>query len=674
LCSLTWSDFLSVMAEAPAVDETLIPDDAGKILVELLPAQNKSRMLGLALNLPPHKVEAIHSQYQNPQDRLYYVIIAFLEREPRPTWRVIVKALRSRAVNLPALAKKMESAHYPDLTLTRDVVPETTTVTTDTESATNTTAGDVVKPKPSSHISTVPDSSAVEEKINGFHTRFISITESTVECLEICRIAVVRVVFFLTSVLGVGKHKKYLEENIKNLKKSKDNWDLFSKLNFYWNPLSYSLLQGLLKNLTSKNKEFEEINKEIVEYDKDMKKFRETTTLVLFCQVAPDLLALGKADPPPGFSTIVTEHQWPDTVTLSDVEEFRKKFLHNSELPECAMIVNEITRKCFEITWFAVLPPIVIQSLRESPPVTLFEDFKVVSLDIDGEHIYRNTFSQLMSSTRLFGKNVTKLLDNIAKKVRPLKDKKELKEIPDVEEAFNAINSVAHKAFTFVDKINDLFQHGRDTLNECRDEGDTEPLKKLLKILKSDIDKAEEEYVSFERSFKDAQRSFSMARNSCKQEVENSNRNRNLSRDVGHSATVAAVAGVIVLAVVAGVLTGGVGAVPVAIAGAAAVGFLTAETLAMLLKAEKTFNELTDIFSDSLLYALSTIKDDVDTVRKQVINIFERYQAENEATGHVLDHQQKIFSQYAKETSAYVESLKKKSEQIDEIVSSLFNA
>ena len=212
---------------------------------------------------------------------------------------------------------------------------------------------------------------------------------STVECLEKCRIAVVRVVFFLTLVLGVGKHKKYLEEKSKSLNESKDNWELFSKLNLYWNPLSYSLLQGLLKNLTKKNKEFEEINKEIVEYDKDMKRFRETTTLVLFCQVAPDMLALDEADnPPPKYRTMVTEHQWPETVTLSDVEEFRKKFLHQFELPECAMMVNRIRRKCFEITWFAVLPPIVIQSLRESPPVAFFKNFQVVSVEIDGEDIY----------------------------------------------------------------------------------------------------------------------------------------------------------------------------------------------------------------------------------------------------------------------------------------------
>ena len=44
------------------------------IVDELLPVQN---MLGLGLNLPVHDVEAIHSTYSNPRDRLLHVIIAF---------------------------------------------------------------------------------------------------------------------------------------------------------------------------------------------------------------------------------------------------------------------------------------------------------------------------------------------------------------------------------------------------------------------------------------------------------------------------------------------------------------------------------------------------------------------------------------------------------------------
>ena len=112
---------------APAVDETLYPDDALKILVEILEAQNNSFYFGLSLGLQLHVVEAIHSRYQEPKDRLLHVIIEFLRQaKPIPTWRVIVDALRSPAVNLPRLAGKVEAAHFPDPTPTRDVVPETT--------------------------------------------------------------------------------------------------------------------------------------------------------------------------------------------------------------------------------------------------------------------------------------------------------------------------------------------------------------------------------------------------------------------------------------------------------------------------------------------------------------------------------------------------------------------
>ena len=112
---------------APAVHDTLQPDDARIILEALLDAQNHSFMLGLMLNLPVREVEAIFTKHSDPHDRLVHIIIAFLRQaEPRPTWRVIVGALRSPIVNLTALARRVEAAHFPDLTATRDAVPETT--------------------------------------------------------------------------------------------------------------------------------------------------------------------------------------------------------------------------------------------------------------------------------------------------------------------------------------------------------------------------------------------------------------------------------------------------------------------------------------------------------------------------------------------------------------------
>ena len=105
-----------------AGDEILTPDDAADILEEILDAQNKSYFLGLKLKVAQSEVEAIHEMYTDPPERLLHILIAFLKGvEPKPTWRVIVEALRSPAVKLPALAEKVNEAHFSN-TSTRDIV------------------------------------------------------------------------------------------------------------------------------------------------------------------------------------------------------------------------------------------------------------------------------------------------------------------------------------------------------------------------------------------------------------------------------------------------------------------------------------------------------------------------------------------------------------------------
>ena len=208
--------------------------------------------------------------------------------------------------------------------------------------------------------------------------------------------------FFLTSVLAVGEHKRFLEEKNESLNESKNHWILFGKLNLYWNPFSYSLFQGLLENLSIKNEQFTEINGEMTEYDKDMEKFRGNTKLVPFCKVAPDLLGMSVADEPPlGFRKMVVEHNWPETVTLKDVEEFRKQFSRTFGLPECAIMVHRIRRGSFTITWFAVVPNTVVLMLKKTKGViNVFRDFKVTLVKIDDEIVYQPS-SQLPTPVSL---------------------------------------------------------------------------------------------------------------------------------------------------------------------------------------------------------------------------------------------------------------------------------
>ena len=119
---------MSTSSAAPTGDDPLTPDDAVNILEEILEAQNQSFVLGLKLKLPLHDVDAIHSTNLLPRDCLLRVLIEFTKQvDPRPTWRAIVDALRHPAVNLPQLAMRVEAAHFPDPTASREApLPEAT--------------------------------------------------------------------------------------------------------------------------------------------------------------------------------------------------------------------------------------------------------------------------------------------------------------------------------------------------------------------------------------------------------------------------------------------------------------------------------------------------------------------------------------------------------------------
>ena len=109
--------FFGFMA-VKAGEVVLTEYDVVDILEELLPAQNSSHELGLKLGLSPERVQGIHDRYSDPRQRLRQVIIEYVNETERPTWSSIVAALKSRLVDLPRLASRVEAAHSPDDTAT----------------------------------------------------------------------------------------------------------------------------------------------------------------------------------------------------------------------------------------------------------------------------------------------------------------------------------------------------------------------------------------------------------------------------------------------------------------------------------------------------------------------------------------------------------------------------
>ena len=223
----------------------------------------------------------------------------------------------------------------------------------------------------------------MKREIKSFHQRLMSIKMLTIDHLEKCKIAVKKVVFLLKSMLAADEHTVFLEEKHKSLHESADHWELFGLLSPYCNYLSPDLLDQLIEQLTQLIKEltleensFETVSKRMKTYKTDLQKFRQRTTLQLFC----DANTSAEDYPPPGFTKIVTEHEWPAKVTLEYVERFRKRYVHAYNLRKCAMMLNNIGTGSFTVTWF--VPVTVIDILREKRAVKVYKEFKVSRLKI----------------------------------------------------------------------------------------------------------------------------------------------------------------------------------------------------------------------------------------------------------------------------------------------------
>ena len=245
--------------------------------------------------------------------------------------------------------------------------------------------------------------------MKGLRQRFASIRKSTIVCLEKCQVAAMTVLTLLSSIFGFDVRKAVLYKHQKDLDEVESNSELFGYLNLYWNYFAFKPFSLLLQEHALKESAFAGVRNEMAEYVKDVEKFRQDTSLVLFCQAVPYM----ERDPPPGLKTLVTEHQWPETVTLGDVEGFKESFLDVFGLPECAMMMDGIRRGSFKVTWFALLPAAVVQQLKGSKGrIKLFRESKVFSVAIDGEYLYQSKVKQVSLGQHSYNKSY--LLDYVS--------------------------------------------------------------------------------------------------------------------------------------------------------------------------------------------------------------------------------------------------------------------
>jgi len=79
---------------------------------ELIGISHKWYDIGLQLNLPVGTLDKIREQYSDPQICLREILKNWLVTvNPYPTWRTLVKVLKSRAIGEHSLAKELKAEH-----------------------------------------------------------------------------------------------------------------------------------------------------------------------------------------------------------------------------------------------------------------------------------------------------------------------------------------------------------------------------------------------------------------------------------------------------------------------------------------------------------------------------------------------------------------------------------
>ena len=117
-------------------------------------------------------------------------------------------------------------------------------------------------------------------------------------------------------------------------------------------------------------------------YKADLRRFRERTSLLLFCQTQKKRYV----EPPSRFQEVVGKFKWPRDVTLEVVEQFRQEYAFHYNLRECAMMLVEVRPGSFVVAWF--VPESIVEKLKIKIPEKILEKFATAELTIGGDCIY----------------------------------------------------------------------------------------------------------------------------------------------------------------------------------------------------------------------------------------------------------------------------------------------
>ena len=338
------------MSEPVALDLVLLTNELNEV--------TDPYRLGIKLAIELHDVKKILQDAGSIERQKSEILDHWLKNDSNASWPILVKALKEMAHN--SLAERLEKTYgsqeaegtYVGILVmkchhTLYCVKQKIKFNYSPESqiAITATATAALVPKQGRFLNLkfhivnfVPLTGQmtvqyIQDDIRQFEKRFNALKKSTRECLERLRVPVKEVAVALTSLPAddMDEHKLFLKENKTDIYRALDHSELFGTLDFHWNYQNPQLLDHIIREFN-----LEGVKSEMKTYKEDLQQFRKKTPLKLFCQSQKKK----HIEPPPDFLKIVAKFDWPDTLTLEDVEEFRQKYACHYSLRECAMMLD----------------------------------------------------------------------------------------------------------------------------------------------------------------------------------------------------------------------------------------------------------------------------------------------------------------------------------------------
>ena len=230
-----------------------------------------------------------------------------------------------------------------------------------------------------SHQLTVQRSltSGLTNEIEAFESRFNALTNNTRRylngrykyCMEVFEDVRSEVAFMSGSLRKC--HKRFYDQNARELLKTNNFNELFLILCSYWHFNNISLLEYIITHFGN-----EELKKKMQQYKEDLHSFQSRTRAVDFRFQGPHQL-------PSGYSEVVATLDVNEvSYTLAEAERFKRAMCLTSMLNESVMQYSGSTPGSLIITW--CIPSSFAPLLAHGMSDSFFQEHHVTAMTVDG--------------------------------------------------------------------------------------------------------------------------------------------------------------------------------------------------------------------------------------------------------------------------------------------------